>query len=194
MSRKLSATENRLKAKEKEKQSHLSSSFLSSWLKENTNEDESNTEPVGKSAASSSAAQEPSVPGTIEELVSCETRVYCSDESKPLAKFVPCTAHTLNLIRVNAATAVHEVAGCFGTVNCLYTYFSASTNRWEALLKYSPLALKKESDIRWSSRREDVTVVHKHLDKITEDLNHLALDAVSSPEENSEAVSLLKSI
>ncbi|GBN68009.1 hypothetical protein AVEN_64474-1 [Araneus ventricosus] len=90
------------------------------------------------------------------------------------AKFVPCAAHTLNLVGV--------MAGYFGTVNCLYIYFSASTNRWEVLLKYSPLALKKESDTRCSSRREAVTVVHKHWDKILEALNHLSLDAVSSRE------------
>ncbi|GBN74433.1 hypothetical protein AVEN_240129-1 [Araneus ventricosus] len=42
--------------------------------------------------------------------------------------------------------------------------------------------------------REAVTVVHKHLDKIVEALNHLALDAVSSPETKSGVVSLLKSI
>ncbi|GBN86215.1 hypothetical protein AVEN_172055-1 [Araneus ventricosus] len=68
------------------------------------------------------------------------------------------------------------------------------TTLWEVLLKYSPLVLKKESDTRWSSRREAVTVVHKHLDKIVEALNHLPLDAVSSPEKKSVSVSLLKSI
>ncbi|GBM80842.1 hypothetical protein AVEN_54880-1 [Araneus ventricosus] len=93
-------------------------------------------------------------------------------ESNPLAKFVPCAAHTLDLVGVNDATAVHEVTGYFGTVNCLYIYFSAYTNRWKILLKYSPLALKKDSDTRWSSRRETVTVVHKHLDKIVEASNH----------------------
>ncbi|GBN53984.1 hypothetical protein AVEN_217251-1 [Araneus ventricosus] len=66
---------------------------------------------------------------------------------------------------------------------------SASTNRWEVLLKYSPLTQKKESDTRWSSRREAVSVVHKHLDKIVEALNHLALDAVSRPETKSGSVS-----
>ncbi|GBN98291.1 hypothetical protein AVEN_118704-1 [Araneus ventricosus] len=71
-------------------------------------------------------------------------------------------------------------------------YFSASTNRWEVLLKYSPLALKKESDTRWSSRREPITVVHKHLAKIVEAVNLLALDAVSSPKTKSGAVSHLK--
>ncbi|GBL88188.1 hypothetical protein AVEN_117779-1 [Araneus ventricosus] len=100
--------------------------------------------------------------------------------SNPLAKFVPCAAHTLNLVGV--------MAGYFGTVNCLYIHFSASTNKWEVLLKYSPLALKKESDTRWPSRREAVTNVHKHSDKIVEALNHLALDAVSSPETKSGAV------
>ncbi|GBM43625.1 hypothetical protein AVEN_225152-1 [Araneus ventricosus] len=117
----------------------------------------------------------------------------CISESNPLAKFVPCAAHTLNLVGVNADTVVHDVAGYFGTVNCLYTYFNTSTNRWEVLLKYSPLALKK-SDARWSSRREVVTVVHKHLDKIVEALNHLELDAVLIPETKSGSVSLLKSI
>ncbi|GBM27249.1 hypothetical protein AVEN_113517-1 [Araneus ventricosus] len=73
-------------------------------------------------------------------------------------------------------------------------YFSASTNRWEVLLKYSPLALKKESDNRWSSCREPITVVHKHLVKIVEAVNLLALDAVSSPKTKFEAVSLLKGI
>ncbi|GBN39806.1 hypothetical protein AVEN_134089-1 [Araneus ventricosus] len=71
---------------------------------------------------------------------------------------------------------------------------AASTISWEVLLKYSPLALKKESDTLWSSRREAVTVVRKHLDKIVEALNHLPLDAVSSPEAKSVSVSLLKSI
>ncbi|GBM90626.1 hypothetical protein AVEN_192444-1 [Araneus ventricosus] len=64
--------------REREKNSHLSSSFFSSWLKENVNEGESNTEPSGESAASSSAS-ELSVPGTIEELVSCEIPVNCSE-------------------------------------------------------------------------------------------------------------------
>ncbi|GBL93005.1 hypothetical protein AVEN_54642-1 [Araneus ventricosus] len=72
--------------------------------------------------------------------------------------------------------------------------YGASTNRWKVLLKYSPLALKKESDTRWSSRREAVTVVHRHLDKIVEAFNHLPLDAVSSPERKSVSVSLLKSV
>ncbi|GBO15411.1 hypothetical protein AVEN_233053-1, partial [Araneus ventricosus] len=41
--------------------------------------DEGNTEPAGESAASSSASEEPSVPGTTEELVSSETSVNCSE-------------------------------------------------------------------------------------------------------------------
>ncbi|GBN42093.1 hypothetical protein AVEN_177213-1, partial [Araneus ventricosus] len=40
---------------------------------------EGNTEPAGESAASSSASEEPSVPGTTEELVSSETPVNCSE-------------------------------------------------------------------------------------------------------------------
>ncbi|GBN86310.1 hypothetical protein AVEN_154611-1 [Araneus ventricosus] len=48
------------------------------------NSDESNTEPDGESAASSSASEEPSVSGTIEKLVSCETPVNCSESESVL--------------------------------------------------------------------------------------------------------------
>ncbi|GBN61117.1 hypothetical protein AVEN_16896-1 [Araneus ventricosus] len=40
---------------------------------------ESNNESTGESAASSSASEGPSVPGIIEELVSCETPVNCNE-------------------------------------------------------------------------------------------------------------------
>ncbi|GBM47770.1 hypothetical protein AVEN_260060-1 [Araneus ventricosus] len=40
---------------------------------------ESNTEPAGESVASSPVSEEPSVPGTTDELVSCETPVNCSE-------------------------------------------------------------------------------------------------------------------
>ncbi|GBN56960.1 hypothetical protein AVEN_217511-1 [Araneus ventricosus] len=43
--------------------------------------DESYTAPAGEAAASSSASEEPSVPGTTEEIVSCETPVNCSEEA-----------------------------------------------------------------------------------------------------------------
>ncbi|GBO05062.1 hypothetical protein AVEN_113146-1 [Araneus ventricosus] len=58
--------------------------------------------------------------------------------------------------------------------------------------RVNAMALKKESDTRWSSRREPITVVHKHLVKIVEAVNLLALDAVSSPKTKSGAVSHLK--
>ncbi|GBN23592.1 hypothetical protein AVEN_50874-1 [Araneus ventricosus] len=40
---------------------------------------ESNTEPAGESVASSPVSEEPPVPGTTDELVSCETPVNCSE-------------------------------------------------------------------------------------------------------------------
>ncbi|GBN23591.1 hypothetical protein AVEN_50874-2 [Araneus ventricosus] len=42
---------------------------------------ESNTEPAGESVASSPVSEEPPVPGTTDELVSCETPVNCSEEA-----------------------------------------------------------------------------------------------------------------
>ncbi|GBM11929.1 hypothetical protein AVEN_209627-1 [Araneus ventricosus] len=61
-------------------------------------------------------------------------------------------------------------------------------------IKVFTTGTKKKSDTRWSSRREPITVVHKHLVKIVEAVNLLALDAVSSPKTKSGAVSLLKGL
>ncbi|GBM93572.1 hypothetical protein AVEN_63312-1 [Araneus ventricosus] len=120
------------------------------------------------------------------DVKNCQEQSYDNGENMAGIREYRHIFHTLNWVGV--------MIGYFGTVNCLYIYFSASTISWEVLLKYSSLALKKESDTLWSSRREAVTVVHKHLDKIVEALNHLPLDAGSSPETKSVSVSLLKSI
>ncbi|GBO01102.1 hypothetical protein AVEN_154741-1 [Araneus ventricosus] len=73
-------------------------------------------------------------------------------------------------------------------------FLPASTNRRGGFIKVFTTGTKKEGDTRWSTRREAVTVVYKHLDKIVEALNQMLLDAVSSPETKSGVVSLLKSI
>ncbi|GBM55967.1 hypothetical protein AVEN_240571-1 [Araneus ventricosus] len=58
--------------------------FFWKSVKEVLQEIQSNTEPAGESAASSSASEEPSVPRTIEELMKCETPVNCSEVSSEL--------------------------------------------------------------------------------------------------------------
>jgi hypothetical protein len=48
----------------------------------------------------------------------------------PLAHFVPCTAHSLNLVGVAAAGSCLEAVSYFGFLQSLYNFLSASTYRW----------------------------------------------------------------
>lgn len=56
-------------------------------------------------------------------------------EMNPRALFVPCGAHTLNLVVADAAKSSVDATGYFGILHKLYTLFSASTQRWAILKK-----------------------------------------------------------
>jgi len=51
-----------------------------------------------------------------------------------LAFYIPCMAHSLNLVGVSAVDCCIEAVSFFGFVQSLYTFFSASTHCW-AILK-----------------------------------------------------------
>jgi len=71
-------------------------------------------------------------------------------EIAPLADFIPCSAHSLNLIGSYAASCCKEANSFFCFIQNVYTFFSASTHRWD-LLKIN-LTLKNLSETRWSAR------------------------------------------
>lgn len=112
-------------------------------------------------------------------------------QENKLAYFVPCSAHSLNLVGVHSAEACVEAQSYFGIVNSLYNYFYGSTSRWEVLKKHVPLSLKSESKTRWSARLESVEVIYKHMDKVLYALEELNTHEFSSPETRSEAKSLI---
>lgn len=115
-------------------------------------------------------------------------------EVNGLAHFVPCAAHSLNLVGANAASLLPEAQTYFGTLNCLYNFFASSTNRWDVLKKHVPLSLKLQSNTRWSAKREAVLVVYKHLGQIIDALNELFASEMATAETRSESMSLLKNI
>ena len=55
-------------------------------------------------------------------------------EKNPLADYVPCFAHSLNLVGQSAVEKVSGAARFFNLVDYVYTCFSASTHRWSVLL------------------------------------------------------------
>ena len=74
---------------------------------------------------------------------------------------VPCTNHSLNLACVHAAfVEVHSVI-FFGTLDRLFSFFSAYTYRWDVFIQVTGLTIKWAVETRWSSREDAVNVVKK---------------------------------
>ncbi|XP_074026384.1 zinc finger MYM-type protein 1-like [Leptinotarsa decemlineata] len=117
----------------------------------------------------------------------------------PRAFFVPCSSHTLNLVVNDAAKCCLAATSFFNLVEKIYVYFSASTHRWEVLLRHVPsLTLKPLSDTRWESRidalrplRYQLADVHDALVDIYE--NHTLIGA-SGNQIRIEAQSIAKKI
>uniref|UniRef100_A0A8C5N3R9 TTF-type domain-containing protein n=1 Tax=Leptobrachium leishanense TaxID=445787 RepID=A0A8C5N3R9_9ANUR len=80
-------------------------------------------------------------------------------ERNPLAVYIPCSAHSLNLVGKHAAESCNEACAFFCLLQYLYTFFTGSTHRWEILQEHlssvpHTLALKRLSDTRWSARED----------------------------------------
>ena len=50
----------------------------------------------------------------------------------------------------------------FAVVERIYSFFSASTHRWEVLLKYVPNVVKRVTDTRWSAHYEAVKALQQY--------------------------------
>lgn len=54
----------------------------------------------------------------------------------PRAFYMPCAAHRLNLVLGDTAKSSVWAVHFFGTVEKLYTLFSASTGRWDIFIRH----------------------------------------------------------
>ena len=73
----------------------------------------------------------------------------------PRAFFVPCPAHSLNLVVSDTAKINFETIGFFGTIQAIYNFFTKSVKRWSVPKSHiTSLTLKPlcESVTRWESR------------------------------------------
>ncbi|XP_076037228.1 zinc finger MYM-type protein 1-like [Oratosquilla oratoria] len=88
----------------------------------------------------------------------------------PRSLFVPCGAHTVNLVVCDAAKSSSDATGYFGYLQKLFNLFSASTQRWSTLKKHVDITLKSWADTRWESRINSVEVVRFQAAKVREAL------------------------
>src|SRR6218665_3414695 len=80
-------------------------------------------------------------------------------EVNPLAHFVPCAAHSLNLVGIHSVDSCLQAVSYFATIQSLYNFFSASTYRWQKLKDVSVssavgIVVKTLSATSWSARAD----------------------------------------
>ncbi|CAI6375865.1 unnamed protein product [Macrosiphum euphorbiae] len=93
------------------------------------------------------------------------------------AFYVPCNAHTLNLVLNDSANCCLEAVSFFSLIQAIYNFFSSSTHRWDILIKYLPgLTVKPLSATRWESRVDAVKAIRFQLNEICDALSDIVED------------------
>lgn len=108
----------------------------------------------------------------------------------PLAEYVPCAAHSLNLVGTCAAESVTEAVDFFSTLQELYNFFTISTHRWEILVEHTRLRLKSLSQTRWSARHDACYALEKEWPGVIKALEFIAQNRDEKPTTRSEATGL----
>lgn len=111
-------------------------------------------------------------------------------EINPLAHFVPCAAHSLNLVGTCAASACREACEFFDIIQNIYNFFTASTHRWSELEG----TVKCLSATRWSARDDACHSLSKSWNNIVHALHKISNNRNEKPSTKCEAVGLLKKL
>ena len=112
----------------------------------------------------------------------------------PLAEWVPCAARSLNLVGTAAAECCTDAVRFFGIVQRLYTFLSASPQRYSKLLDNLPkqsLVVKSLSETRWSARTDPVKALTSNCKVIENSVDSIAGTSTQPPLVVLEAKSLV---
>lgn len=111
----------------------------------------------------------------------------------PKAIFVPCSNHSLNLCGKHSFANNPSCVTFFGSLEALYTFFALSTHRWDVLVKYTGLTVKRLSTTRWSAHADAVKPVIQKFNQFVEAIEALC-DVEESVETRGAAHNLLPAI
>lgn len=112
-------------------------------------------------------------------------------EDFPLAFFVPCGCHSLNLVIADGAKSSVKSSSLFGILRRLFTIFAGSTKRWCVISEdVKNLTLKQVCETRWESRINAVQAVRYQYVEVRDALIKLG-DKADDPTTASEAQSLI---
>jgi len=102
----------------------------------------------------------------------------------PKAQFIPCAAHSLNLVGVNAAERVLPAKLILGQIQNVFLYFHGSTSRWQFLNSKLNCNLKGQSTTRWSSRAQAVEALSEQYWNVVETL----VEIINSDDFNADSI------
>ncbi|XP_041366776.1 zinc finger MYM-type protein 1-like [Gigantopelta aegis] len=109
----------------------------------------------------------------------------------PLAEYVPCAGHSLNLVGQFTASCCEQATMFFDFIQRLYVFFSASTYRWslltDALSENKLPCLKRMSDTRWSARADALKALYMGYSQINNVIDSIAADENQKGECRQEA-------
>ena len=112
-----------------------------------------------------------------------------------LAVYVPCVAHSLNLVGHSSASSCQQAAGFFSFLQRLYTFLAASPHRWKVLTDQlsskSLPTVKRMSDTRWSACADATKALVKGYDEIYDALEEINNDKDEKPDAKDEAGNLV---
>ncbi|CAN7946090.1 unnamed protein product [Ixodes hexagonus] len=95
------------------------------------------------------------------------------------AIFNGCVDHSLNLCGHHSFAQNASCVTFFGSIEALFSFFAASTHRWDLLISHTGVALKRLSATRWSAHYAAVKPVKEHFDELV-----AAMQALCEPQEN----------
>lgn len=113
------------------------------------------------------------------------------------ADYVPCAAHSLNLVGQNSSSSCRLAVGFFDIMQKLYTFFTASTYRWAVLQKQlnkNQPVVKRSEGTRWSAKDEAVTAIAVSYDEVCAALDDISDDQSYKPEARHEARGLIMAL
>ena len=111
-------------------------------------------------------------------------------QTNRFAKYVPCTAHSLNLVGVHAAAVNSTMQTFLANVQKIYNFFVSSTSRWEILKKHVTVTLKGHCETRWSSKYNSVKALRNQMPEVLLALKEIAKNS-SNAKTNSNAEVLI---
>ena len=91
-------------------------------------------------------------------------------KKNPRAFYVPCGAHSLNLVVSDAAKVSMDATCFFGNLEKIYKVFSGSPQRWTILKKHVNITVKSWSETRWESWVKSIEPLRYQAEKVREAL------------------------